>query len=177
MAPEATLEDTGEGLVPAGEGWFVVSAKDARWRDDGPLSKLCFFEGTGDFWDVGVNVGVLEPGHPMAMYHYENDQEDFLVLSGEAILVIEGEQRPLRPWDFVHCPSGTRHVIVGGRGPCVVVSVGSRVNAEGDWGGYTVDEAALRHEAGVETETTEPKEAYARFPERRFTRYEEGWLP
>jgi hypothetical protein len=59
----------------------------------------------------------------------------------------------------------------------VVVSVGSRVNADGDWGGYTVDKAALRHGAGVEAETKDPEEAYARFPERRFTRYEEGWLP
>jgi hypothetical protein len=78
----------------------------------------------------------------------------------------------------VHCPSGTDHIIVGaGAGPCVVVSTGSRVHAEDDWGGYTVDEAALRHGAGVETATKDPKEAYAPFPERRFTRYEEGWLP
>ena len=178
MVPEAPLEDTGVGLVPAGEGWFVVNAKDARWRDDGPLTKLCFFEGKGAFWEVGVNVGVLQPGHPMAMYHYENDQEDFLVLSGEAILVVEGEERSLRAWDFFHCPTGTRHVIVGaGSAPCVVVSVGSRTNAEGDWGGYTVEEAALRHGAGVETETKDPAVAYARFAERRFTRYQEGWLP
>ena len=170
MVPEAPLEDTGEGVVPAGEGWFVLNTKDARWRDDGPLGKLTFFEGTGEFWEIGFNVGVLEPGHPMAMYHYETDQEDFLILSGEALLIVEGEERPLRAWDFVHCPPGTDHIIVGaGTGPCVVVSTGSRVNAEGDWGGYTVDEAALRHGAGVETATKDPKEAYAPFPERRFT--------
>ena len=82
MVPEAPLEDTGVGVVPTGEGWFVLNTKDARWRDDGPLGKLTFFEGTGEFWEIGFNVGVLEPGHPMAMYHYETDQEDFLVLSG-----------------------------------------------------------------------------------------------
>jgi uncharacterized cupin superfamily protein len=112
------------------------------------------------------------------MYHYENDQEDFLVVSGEAVLIVEGEERPLRAWDFVHCPAGTDHIIVGaGDRPCVVVSTGSRVNAEGDWGGYTVNEAALKHGAGVETATKDPKEAYAPYPERRFTRYQEGWLP
>src|SRR4026208_1965709 len=101
------------------------------------------------------------PGAPMAMYHYENDQEDFLVVSGEALLIVEGEERPLRAWDFVHCPAGTDHIIVGaGAGPCVVVSTGSRTNADGDWGGYTVDDAALRHGAGVESATKEPKEAY-----------------
>jgi uncharacterized cupin superfamily protein len=178
MVPEASLEDTGDGLIPTGEGWFVVSAKAARWREGEERGKLTFFEGTGDLWEIGVNVGVLGPGEPMAMYHYESDQEDFLVLAGEGLLIIEGEERPLRAWDFVHCPSGTDHVIIGaGSGPCVVVSVGSRANAEGDWGGYTVDETALRHGAGVEAETKDPEEAYARFPERRFTRYQEGWLP
>jgi uncharacterized cupin superfamily protein len=111
------------------------------------------------------------------MYHWENEQEDFLVVAGEALLVVEGEERPLRTWDFVHCPAGTRHVLVGaGERPCVVVAVGSRTAGE-DSGAYTVDEAALRHGAGVEAETTSPAEAYARFPEGRFIRYREGWLP
>ena len=177
MVPEAPLEDTGEGRVPVGEGWFVLNAKDARWRDDGPLGKLTFFEGDVEWPQLGFNIGVLGPGEPMAMYHFENDQEDFLVLSGEALLIVEGEERPLRAWDFVHCPAGTDHIIVGaGSRPCVVVSTGSRAAGK-DWGGYTVDEAALRHNAGVEVATPDPQEAYARFPERRFTRYQEGWLP
>ena len=112
----------------------------------------------------------------MAMYHYENDQEDFLVVSGEALLIAEGEERPLRAWDFVHCPAGTNHVIVGG--PCVVVAVGARDRSTGpDWGAYTVDEAAIRHNAGVERETTDPDEAYVRFGRAAKTRYREGWLP
>jgi uncharacterized cupin superfamily protein len=178
MVPEAPLEETEHGLVPAAEGWFVVNAKDARWRDDGPLGKLTFFEGNeATFAQLGINVGVLEPGQPMAMYHYEHDQEGFLVAAGEALLIVEGEERPLRAWDFVHCPPGTRHVIVGaGNGPCAIVAVGSRTAGE-DWGAYVVDEAALRHGAGVETETTKSAEAYARFPEGRFTRYQDGWLP
>jgi uncharacterized cupin superfamily protein len=177
VVPEAPLQDTGEGLVPAGEGWFVVNAREARWRENDPLGRVCFFEAESEFRQLGINVSVLEPGRPMAMYHWENEQEDFLVVAGEALLVVEGEERALRAWDFVHCPAGTRHVLVGaGQGPCVVVAVGSRTAAE-DWGAYTVDEAATRHGAGVESETTSPAEAYARFPEGRFTRYREGSLP
>jgi uncharacterized cupin superfamily protein len=171
------MEDTDLGRVPAGEGWFVLNAKDARWRVEGMGGKLTFFEGDAEPWQLGINVSVLEPGQPMAMYHYENDQEDFLVLSGEPLLVVEGEERPLRPWDLVHCPPGTSHVIVGaGDGPSVLVAVGTRAGRD-DWGAYTVDEAAIRHGAGVEEETTKASEAYARFPADRFTRYEEGWLP
>jgi uncharacterized cupin superfamily protein len=177
VAQEAPLEDSGAGLVPGGEGWFVVNVRDARWRDSTPLGKVCFFERGSEFTQLGINVGVLEPGQPMAMYHYENEQEDFLVVAGEALLIVEGQERPLRAWDFVHCPPETRHVIVGaGDGPCVIVAVGSRT-AEEDLGAYTVDEAALRHGAGVEIETSSPAEAYARFPESHFTRYREGWLP
>jgi len=115
----------------------------------------------------------------MAMYHRENDQEDFLVLRGEAVLVVEGEERPLRAWDFVHCPAGTGHVIVAaGEGPCLVLAVGARERSTGaDWGAYTVDAAALRHGAGVVRETTDPAEAYARFGSSRLTGYREGWLP
>ena len=112
------------------------------------------------------------------MYHWEADQEDFLVLSGEALLIIEGEERGLRAWDFVHSPPGTNHTIVGaGTAPCLVLAVGARDRSRGrDWGAYTVDDAALRHGAGVERETTEPSEAYARFGPGVLTRYRDGWL-
>jgi uncharacterized cupin superfamily protein len=119
----------------------------------------------------------------MAMYHWEADQEDFLVVSGEALLIIEGEERPLRAWDFVHCPPNTKHTIVGAGDGCVVVAVGARINSVDNpaWGGYTVDEVALRHGAGVEQETTVADEAYAaaraRFGMREPTSYREGWLP
>ena len=115
----------------------------------------------------------------MAMYHWEADQEDFLVLAGEALLIVEGEERPLRQWDFVHCPPETKHVIVGaGDTSCLVLAVGARDRSTGpDWGGYTVDEAAGRHGAGVEQDTTDPNEAYARVPHRKPAPYREGWLP
>jgi len=177
MIPEAPLEDTEHGRIPVGEGWFVLNAKDARWRHNGQGGKLTFFEGNAEMWQLGVNVSVLGPGEPMAMYHHESEQEDFLVLAGEPLLIVEGQERPLRPWDLVHCPPGTNHVIVGaGNGPSVVVAVGTR-GAEEGWGAYTVDETARRHGAGVEEETTEARVAYSRFPGDRFSRYEEGWLP
>jgi uncharacterized cupin superfamily protein len=112
------------------------------------------------------------------MYHWEADQEDFLVLSGEALLIVEGQERPLRRWDFVHCPPDTEHMIVGaGEGPCLVLAMGAREHQTGDWGGYTVDEVALRHGAGVEQETPDAEVAYARFPASRPASYREGWLP
>lgn len=184
MIPEAELVTTEHGLVPKGDGWFVVNAREAQWWERGGRGVLCEFEGAGlegatDFEQLGINLTLLAPGEPMAMYHYEHDQEDFLVIAGEALLVVEGEERPLRRWDFVHCPPGTNHVIVGaGSAPCLVLAVGARDRTKGpEWGGYTVDGAAVRHGAGLEHETTEPREAYARFPEGRLTRYREGWLP
>jgi uncharacterized cupin superfamily protein len=177
--PEAPLERSEHGLVPAGEGWYVLNAREAEWGDDGELGVYAKLESPqARFPQLGFNVAVVEPGQPMCMYHYEADQEDFLIVAGEALLIVEGEERPLRRWDFVHCPPNTRHVIVGaGEGPTVIVAVGARIDSTGDdWGAYPVDEAALRHGAGVEVETTDPEEAYARFDRRGSVRYE-GWLP
>ena len=179
MVPEAPLEETDSGLVPAGEGWFVLNARKARWRHREGRGERLPFEGEVEFPQVGVSLFVLSPGEPIGMYHWEADQEDFLVLSGEALLIVEGEERPLQQWDFVHCPAETKHIIVGGGdAPCVVLAVGAREHQAGaHWGGYTVDEAALRHGAGVERETNEVDEAYVRFPDPESTRYQEGWLP
>ena len=161
------------------DGWFVLNARDASWFDRGPRGLLCSFEGEHEFPQVGVNLFVLGPGDPMSMYHWEADQEDFLVLDGEALLIAEGEERPLRKWDFVHCPPQMSHVIVGaGDRPCVVLAVGAREHQDGPgWGAYPVDETALRHGAGVERETNSAEEAYARFETRKPTRYRDGWLP
>jgi uncharacterized cupin superfamily protein len=179
VVPEAPLEQTEHGLVPTGEGWYVLNAREARWYHAEGRPAFCDLEGDQEFPQLGINVQVLPPGGAMAMYHWEADQEDFLVVSGEAILIVEGEERPLRAWDFFHCPANTKHTIVGaGDGPCVVVAVGTRALAgTPEWGGYTVDEVALRHGAGVEKETNEPTEAYAPVTKRQQTRYREGWLP
>ena len=179
MVPEAQLEQTAEGLVAKTDGWFVLNARDARWYHAEERSALCDFEGDLDFAQLGINVSVLGPGESMAMYHWEADQEDFLVVAGEAVLIIEGEERPLRQWDFVHCPPNAAHTIVGaGVGPCVVVAVGAREHdGKPDWGGYPVDETAARHGASARAETTEPSEAYAHLTRRQPVRYREGWLP
>jgi uncharacterized cupin superfamily protein len=174
--PEAPLRSTKYGLVPDGEGWFVLSARDNRWRDYGPLGTACNFEGKRGFKDLGVNLNVLEPGEPMSMYHRENKQEGFLVLAGECVLIVEGEERSLKAWDFFHCPGGTAHVIVGaGDGPALVLAVGARGGRKGIV--YVVAAAALEHGAGVERETTKSAEAYARFPRSTRAQYRDGWLP
>ena len=179
MVPEAPLESTEHGLVARGDGWFVLNAREAPWRRSEGRGAYCGFEGEPEFSQVGINLVTLAPGEPMSMYHWEADQEDFLVLAGEALLIIEGDERPLGQWDFVHCPAGTRHTIVGaGDAPCLVLAVGARDRSTGpDWGGYSADETAVRHGAGVEEDTTDPNQAYARFPKREPTRYREGWLP
>jgi uncharacterized cupin superfamily protein len=179
VVPEARIEKTEQGLAPKSEGWFVLNARDDGWRAAEGRGAVCDFEADVEFAQLGVNPFVLEPGEPMSMYHWEADQEDFLVVSGEALLLVEGEERPLRAWDLVHCPPDTKHTIIGaGDGRCAVIAVGSRQHIDSpDWGGYTVDETALRHKAGVEKGTNEPKEAYAMVPHRQPTRYQDGWLP
>ena len=179
MVPEAPLQETEHGLAAQGEGWFVLNARDATWLDRGDRGVLCHFEQGQDFPQFGMHIYVLWPRQPMSMYHWEADQEDFLVLSGEALLIVEGQERPLRAWDFVHTPAKVEHTIVGaGDGPCVIVAVGARVDSVGpNWGAYPANETALRHNAGVDRETTDPGEAYAKWPRRGPTRYQDGWLP
>ena len=173
---EAQLRETRFGLVPDGDGWFVLNARETRWRDYGPLGAACDFEGKRPFKGLGINLNVLQPGEPMAMYHRERHQEGFLVLAGECLVVVGGEQRPLRAWDYFHCPGGTAHVVVGaGDGPSVVLAVGARGGRKGIV--YLVEPAAVARGAGVERETTRSVEAYAPFKPSSRTRYREGWLP
>ncbi len=139
MPQEARLEHVATGLTPVTDGWFVVNAREAAWIRNDTFGLRCPFEANGPvarggegveertFSQLGFHLAVLEPGQPSSLYHSEPSQEDFLVLSGECIAVLEEEERRLKPWDFVHCPPGTRHVFVGaGDGPCVLVLVGSR---------------------------------------------------
>jgi uncharacterized cupin superfamily protein len=179
VIPEAQLEQTAEGRVPTTGGWYVLNAREARWYHAEGRSAFCDFEGEIDFTQLGVNISVLGPGEAMAMYHWEADEEDFLVVAGEAVLIVEGEERPLRQWDFVHCPPNTKHTIVGaGSGPAVVLAVGARDRSvdNPDWGGYTIDEVAARHGASVPKETTEASEAYAHLTRRQPARYRDAWL-
>ena len=166
MIEEARLEMTESGLKPATKGWFVVNVRDARWATSEAFGSACAFEGEWpDAWfgDLGVKLCVLEPGQPNGLYHRENQQEGFLVLSGECLVIVEGEERPLRGWDFVHCPPGTDHVFVGaGSGPCAILMVGNR--AEQEELHYPLSEAAARYGGSVETATDSPDDAYAPSP-------------
>jgi uncharacterized cupin superfamily protein len=157
MVQQAKLENG----VPQTDGWFVVNARDSRWMHN-ELGDYCGFEGKGEaaFEQLGINLNVLPPGMPMAMYHEEPGQEGFLVLSGACLLIVEGQERQLGAWDFVHCPPNTKHVILGaGPGPNVVLAVGARKGGAS----YPVDETAVRLGAGVDKEGMSPAEAYERF--------------
>ena len=157
--------------------WYVVNAREGKWWDRGPRghSRSLIQD---DEAQVGVNQFVLEQGQPMSMYHWEADQEGFLVLSGEALLILEDEERPLRQWDYFHCPPNVSHTIVGeGDGPCVILAVGARVPRDSGWGGYPYSELAMKYDASAEEETTDPDVAYARFPDREPAEFREDWLP
>jgi uncharacterized cupin superfamily protein len=184
VVPESQLEKTEHGLVPQGEGWYILNMRDAEWRHADGRGAVCVIGDDFEGWrretdQLNVNPFVLAPGEAMAMYHWEADQEDFLVVSGEAVLIVEGEERPLRAWDFVHCPPHTKHVIVGaGSGPCLVIAVGSREHdGRPDSLGFTVDDVAKRHGASVEEDTMDGGAAYASLPSRQPTAYRDGWLP
>ena len=170
MVEEAQLEETETGLKPVSEGWFVVNVRDARWRRWEAFGAACAFEGPeARFRELGIKLSVLQPGQPNCLYHQESQQEDFLVLAGECLLLVEGQERPLRAWDFVHCPPSTEHVFAGaGEGPCVILMVGAR--SEDEVLLYPVSELARRYGASVEKETSSPEEAYAPFPESEAAR-------
>ncbi len=165
MVPEAELNEGDGGLVPASDGWFVMNARSAQWWHTADLGSYCPFE-TKDvrFPQLGINLNVIQPGQPSCMYHAENSQEDFLVLAGECVLLIEGEERRLGPFDFVHCPAGTNHVFVGaGDAPCLFLATGARrPRGEGEVH-YPAAEIAQRYDAAVLESTDSPAQAYARF--------------
>jgi uncharacterized cupin superfamily protein len=179
VVDEARLEPIDSGLTPASEGWFVVNVADAAWLTNEAFGGRCVFEADVPvvrnrpdlephrFSDVGVTLAVLEPGKPSTLYHAESNQEDFLVLAGECVLLVEGEERRLQAWDFVHCPPGTEHAFVGaGTDPCVILMVGARTQDRSIR--YPDSQPARRHAAGADAETSSPAQAYEGFPH---------WLP
>ena len=164
MVKEAHLEAVDSGLAPVTPGWFIVNARDAAWMNNDHTGGVCIFEaddfvlrGRPDLEEyvkprAGFTLRVLHPGRPGGMYHAESVQEDFLVLLGECVLIIEDEERHLRAWDFVHCPPGTAHTFVGcGDGPCVIVATGNRDFEDTFWREYRRSEVAHRYGASPET--------------------------
>jgi uncharacterized cupin superfamily protein len=161
---EARFDDTPYGRNPAEEGWFVLNLGDAlavRNEEKGGAVYPLEPQG-GPYVGFGVNVHVVWPGEPTAMYHSEGTREAFLVLSGECTLIVEEQERPLRQWDFFHCPAGTRHIFVGaGEGPCAILMIGGRPDEPLN---YPVSEVAAKYGASVAQETPNPDEAYADWP-------------
>jgi uncharacterized cupin superfamily protein len=163
--PEASSEETPYGRYITSEGWFVLNLEDAlAVRNEEKGGAVYPLEGReARFSDFGVNVHVIWPGEPNALYHAETGQEGFLVLSGECTLIVEEEERTLRRWDFFHCPSMTRHIFVGaGSGPCAILMIGARPEEETLH--YPVSEVAARHGASVAKEAFNGDEAYADWP-------------
>ena len=161
---EASSTDTPYGRYITSNGWFVVNLGDAlAVRNDQRGGAAYPLESQEHLFDqIGVNLRVLWPGDPNALYHSEGAQEGFLVLSGECTLVVEEEERALRQWDYFHCPAGTRHVLVGaGAGPCSILMIGARPDEPLR---YPVSEVAAKYGASVVTETSNPDEAYADWP-------------
>jgi uncharacterized cupin superfamily protein len=160
------------------DGSYVVNARDVTWRGREGLGRWANLEGDRDFDQLGFQLVVVDPGVPVCMYHGESEQEDFLVVSGECALIIEGEERRLKQWDFIHCPPWTEHVFVGaGAGPCAIVMVGGRKPEADEEIVYPVDAAAAKHGASVEVDTPDAAETYAPFARRDPAPYRDGDLP
>jgi uncharacterized cupin superfamily protein len=175
VVDEAHLEEVGSGLAPVTDGWFVVNVREAAWLTNDAFGFRCVFESikpvlrnrpdlqVHKFPHLGLTLQVVWPGQTSGLYHAESSQEGFLVVAGECLLLVEGQERPLRAWDFVHCPPGTAHSFVGaGDGPCVIFMTGARGKDRSIV--FPRSELAQRHKAGVEEETSSASEAYAPFP-------------
>src|SRR4051812_22621040 len=139
---------------------FVINVADAHAVEHAISGTTIDFAHPDDpFRDTGINIQVLQPGQPSCRYHAENMQEDFLVLGGECVLLLEGEERPLRTWDFVHCEPGAHHVFVGaGDGPCWLLQIGAR--REGSTHEYPVSELAAKYGASTPRTTSDGDVAY-----------------
>jgi uncharacterized cupin superfamily protein len=145
-------------------GWFSVNVADAPAFKHQLAGTFVPFESREErFTDYGINIHVLQPGEPNAKYHSESVQEDFLVLAGECIGIIDGAEHRFRAWDFVHFPPGHAHVFVGaGDGPCAILMVGTR--GEHATVHYAVSELAARYRASVDEPTDDSRTAYADWP-------------
>jgi quercetin dioxygenase-like cupin family protein len=168
---EARIDETGEGRLPAGEGWFILNLGEMAWETVPGFGVWRGFDwpgAPGEGPGVGVHIHVLQPGETNGYYHAEAAQEGFIVLSGECLAVVEGQERPMRQWDYLHSPPGTAHITVGaGDGPCVILMFGSpdpRRTVE-----WIADATAARHGASVERTTGIDTEAYGDLPDEVMT--------
>jgi uncharacterized cupin superfamily protein len=161
---EAEIEEIENGRVPVDDGWFILNLAEIGWQTVPGGGTWCGFESPAAPSRVlGIGVHVLSPGETPGFYHAESEQEGFLVLSGECLAIVEGQERHMRPWDYLHCPAGTAHITVGaGEGPCAILMVGTR--SPDHTLHYPVDPVAARHGASVSVATNSSSEAYAQRP-------------
>jgi uncharacterized cupin superfamily protein len=171
---EAKIEQTDKGGVVSSPGWFILNAADMAWmRDDKGGEWMDFGAPEGEFEQYGIGIHVLHRGQVNGLYHSESVQEDFLVLSGECLLLVEEQERRLKAWDFVHFAPGTRHICIGaGEGPCAILMVGARGPAKTLH--YPVTELAQEHGVAAPEETSDPRQAYREWP-RNFRRVRATW--
>ena len=164
MAHEAAIDETDTGRVPADDGWFVLNLAEIGWDRVEGGGTWCSFEApSARSRLLGIGLHVLWPGETPGFYHAESNQEGFLVLSGECIAIVEGEERRMKQWDYLHCPPGTAHITIGtGDGPCAILMVGTR--SPDSTIHYPVEPAAAAYGASVATPTDVPREAYAGRP-------------
>jgi uncharacterized cupin superfamily protein len=162
--PEARIETTPAGRVAADDGWFILNLSEIAWETSPGGGTWCVFESpSARSPKLGIGVHVLGRGDTPGFYHAESEQEGFLVLSGECIAVVEGHERRMGQWDYLHCPPGTAHITIGAsEQPCAVLMVGTRDRDRSTH--YPVDEAAARHGASVARATDSSREAYADRP-------------
>ena len=148
-------------MIEERDGWFVTNVRDGNWYQNASFGKVCNFESQERrFPQTGVRIYVLEPGKPNCRYHRESAQEDFLVLSGRCKLLVNGEEKALQAWDFVHCPPGVSHVFVGdGDGPCAILMIGHRPEKHDLF--YPALELARGYGAETPEPTPDPKIAYS----------------
>jgi uncharacterized cupin superfamily protein len=157
---EARIEDTEHGRVPADDGWWILNVGEMAWATVPGGGTWCTFEAPGaPSKMLGIGIHVLPPGETPGFYHLESDQEGFLVLAGECLAIVEGQERRMGPWDYLHCPPGTAHITIGaGEQGAAILMVGTR--SEHHETRYLPDPAAARHGAAVAAETDSPREAY-----------------
>jgi uncharacterized cupin superfamily protein len=170
---EAKIEDTDVGRVPVDDGWYILNLAEIRWTSVPGGGTWCGFGSPNVASDrIGIGVHILLPGEAPGFYHEESELEGFLVLSGECIAIVEGEERRMGPWDYLHSPAGTRHITVGaGDGPCAILMYGTR--SPDTKIVYRVEPAAARYGHSVDTETSDPDEAYKDRPP--FERVRSPW--
>jgi len=168
VVTEARLERVVSGLAPVTPGWFVVNTADAAWVNNDSYGGVCIFEsdefvlrGRPDLTEyvkphAGFTIRVVPPGRSSGGYHAESVQEDFLILMGECMLIIEDQERHLRAWDFVHCPPMTAHAFVATEaGPCVILATGNRRDDHERV--HPRSDVALRYDASTEVDMAEPE--------------------